>query len=64
MKPINAIPNIWKGIIIPAKPQGDRNPLINIVSVPRNAPKRVPNKNPTKKQIIEVNSKFGGLGVS
>jgi hypothetical protein len=62
--PIKAIPKIWKGIIIPAKPQRDRNPLMIIVRAPSDAPKKLPNKNPVKKQISEVNSILGGLGIS
>lgn len=48
----------------PAKPHGERKPLMNMVIPPRKAPALHPKITPTTKEMMEVNSILGGLGVS
>jgi len=58
------MPNIWKGIIKPAKPYGERKPLTNIIVQPKNPPYKTPKITPMVNVKKDVNSTFGGLGVN
>jgi hypothetical protein len=48
----------------PAKPQGEKKPLTNIMKLPNMVPIDEPNRKPIIKVKREVNSTFGGLGAN
>jgi len=62
--PTMTIPTIWNGSIIPENPQGERKPLMSITRTPSAAPNKIPKTAPTRKTMSDVNSMFGGLGVT
>jgi hypothetical protein len=58
------MPAIWKGMFKPPNPHGDKNPLMSIAMLPRSAPTNAPSVRPITKEKKEVNSTFGGLGMT
>jgi hypothetical protein len=61
--PAIIMPATWKGMFKPPNPQGDKNPLMSITKLPKNAPTIAPSVRPMTKVKKEVNSTFGGLGI-
>jgi hypothetical protein len=56
------MPIIWKGMLIPPNPQGEKKPLTNITQLPSKIPMTEPKAKPKTNVRKDVNSTFGGLG--